>query len=118
MESTEKDINVRKALVWKACHNLRKIRTSKIRQNLKTRLFVATFEAVLLYGAETWTLTKALTKQLDGCYARMLRMVYNISWKDHMRNDILYGKLPAISYKREKNAYVWTLLSSHRRNCK
>ena len=24
-------------------------------------------------------------------------MVYNISWKDHMRNDILNGKLPAIS---------------------
>ena len=24
-------------------------------------------------------------------------MVYNISWKDHIRNDILYGKLPAIS---------------------
>ena len=37
--------------------------------------------------------------QLDGCHTRMLRMVYNISWKDHIRNDILYGKLPAISLK-------------------
>ena len=80
----------------------------KNKKNLKTRLFVATVEAVLLYGAETWTLTKALTivsairyryKQLDGCYTRMLRMIYNISWKDHIRNDILYGKLPEISLK-------------------
>ena len=94
IESTEKYINVRKAPEWKACHNLRKIWTSKIRKNLKTRLFVATIEAVLLYGVETRTLTKSLTKQLDGCYTRM---VYNISWKDHMRNAILYGKLPAIS---------------------
>ena len=72
MENTEKDINVRKALAWKACHNLRKIWTSKIRKNIKTRFFVATVEAILLYGAEAWTLTKSLTKQLDGCYTRML----------------------------------------------
>ena len=32
MEITEKDINVRKALAWKACHNLRKVWTSRIRK--------------------------------------------------------------------------------------
>ena len=26
-------------------------------------------------GAETWTITQTMKKQLDGCYIRMLRMV-------------------------------------------
>ena len=56
----------------------------EIRTNLKTRVFVETGEAVLLYGAETWTLTKSRTKHLDGCYTRMLRMDYKMSWKDHI----------------------------------
>ena len=99
MESSDKDISVRKALAWNACHKLRKIWTSKISKKIKTRLFIATVESVLLYGAETWTLTKATSKQLDGCYTRMLRMAYNISWKEHMTNELLYNKLPAITLK-------------------
>ena len=51
----------------------------KNKNKFKIKTFLATVEAVLLYGSETWTLTKALTKQFDGCYTRMLRMVYNIS---------------------------------------
>ena len=29
----------------------------------------------------------------------MLRMAYNISWKEHMTNELLYNKLPAITLK-------------------
>ncbi len=34
---------------------------------------------VTLYGSDTWTLTKKLEKQLDGCYTRMLQTVLNIN---------------------------------------
>ena len=98
-ESTEKDLSVRKALAWSACHKLRKIWTSGLSANIKVRLFVATVESVLLYGAETWTLTKALKKQLDGCYTRMLRMALNVSWKSHLTNDQVYKDLPRVSVK-------------------
>ena len=37
------------------------------------------------------TLTKALTKSINGCYTRMLRMAQNVSWRDHITNLELYG---------------------------
>ena len=43
----------------------------------KTRLFIATVESVLLYGAEMWTIAQTMKNQLDGCYTRMLRMALN-----------------------------------------
>ena len=74
MQSSEKDVSIRKALAWSGCHKLRKVWTSNLSRNIKVRLFVATGESVLLYVSETWTITKSMKKQLDGCYTRMLRM--------------------------------------------
>ena len=54
-------------------------------------------ESVLLYSCESWSLTKSLEKSLDGTYTRMLRRVQNISWRDHVSNCTLYGKLKPIS---------------------
>ena len=98
-ESTEKYFAVRKALAWSACHKLRKVWSSKLPRKIKVRLFVATVESVLLYGAEAWTLTRKLTIQLDGCYTRMLRMARNVSWKSHLTNEELYRELPYVSTK-------------------
>ena len=97
--SSAADISVRKALAWSACHRLRKVWGSKLRRQLKERLFLATVESVLLYGAEAWTLTKTMEKQINGCYTRMLRMAYNVSYKDHMTNEELYGNLPQVAIK-------------------
>ena len=90
MMSTAKDFEIRKALAWAALHKLRKIWTSNLSKKLKIRLFLATVESVLLYGSETWTVTKTLKKRLNGCYTRMLRTVLNVSWKQKVRNEILY----------------------------
>ena len=88
-QSSEKDFFVRKALAWLACHKLKKIWTSKLSRKLKERLFIATFESVLLYGAESWTITKVMRKQIDGCYTRMLRMALNISWKQSYGSQMM-----------------------------
>ena len=98
-KSSESDISVRKALAWTACHKLRRVWSSKLRRQIKERLFLATVESVLLYGAETWTLTKTMEKQLNGCYTRMLRMAFGVSYKDHLTNLQLYGDLPQLSTK-------------------
>ena len=62
-------------------------------REIKIRLFLVTVESVLLYNSETWALTSALTKSLDGANTRMLRMALNISWKQHVTNEELYGDL-------------------------
>ena len=99
-ERTEKDVNVRKALAWSACHKLRKIWSSNLKRQIKIRLFVSTVESVLLYGSETWTLTNTITKQIDGVYTRMLRMVKNISWRDlNKQRTVRYANCMETSQK-------------------
>jgi hypothetical protein len=97
--STEQDIKVRKAMAWKACNKLSNIWKSTLTRHLKVKLFQATVESVLLYGCETWTITKKIGKALDGCYTRMLRSALNVSWKMHMTNKELYGDIPKVTAK-------------------
>ena len=86
-------------MAWSACNKLDKIWGSNISRVIKIRLFVATVESVLLYGSETWTLTKTLSNRLDGCYTRLLRKALNVPWRQHQTNEQLYGQLPKISTK-------------------
>lgn len=99
IDGTERDIKVRKGKAWAALHRLKNIWKSKLSKSIKIRLFIAACESVLLYGSETWTLTKAQEKSLDGTYTKMLRMVLGVSWKDKVSNAVLYGKLPKLSVK-------------------
>ena len=99
MKDCESDIKIRKALAWAACHKLKSVWSSSLKNSIKTRLFLCTVESVLLYNSETWTLTKQMVKSLDGVYTRMLRMALNISWKQHLTNEQLYGRLPKVSSK-------------------
>ena len=61
-----------------------------------SQMSVATVESVLLYGAETWTLTANLERALDGVYTRMLRMALDVHWdgKTIMPNSQLYAARP------------------------
>ena len=63
----------------------------------KDRLFRATVESVLLYGIETWTVTKKLEKSVNECYSRMLGTALNEHWQQHMNNQELYGSLPRVT---------------------
>jgi len=72
MSSTEADIKARKGMAWKACNKMDQIWKSNLNRTLKIRLLTSTVEAVLLYGCETWSLSKKQEQELDGCYTRML----------------------------------------------
>ena len=75
---------------------------------------------MLLYGCESWTLTAALTKRLDGLYTRLLRFALNITWRDKWTNDKLYqGLRPAQDIreaKREKDEVGWSPYKAPRRS--
>ena len=55
-------------------------------RHTKIRVFKATIESVLLYGAETWTLTEQLTSRICGTYTKLLRKALNVSWRDRITN--------------------------------
>ena len=71
----------------------------KLMQKYQDAYLQSKCESVLLYGAETWTITNKIQKSLDGCYTRMLKAALNVSWKDKITNHELYGELPLLSQK-------------------
>ena len=78
-------------MAWSAAVRLKSIWKSQIDINLKKQFFNSTIISVLLYGCETWSLTKGLNKRLDGTYTKLLRYITNISWKEKIKNEILYS---------------------------
>ena len=99
VDSSEKDISVRKALAWKALNGMSKIWKSDMAPDLKKRFFISTVESILLYGCESWAMTETMERSLNGTYTRMLRDALNIHWSSHTTNEVLYGKLPAVCDK-------------------
>ena len=97
IDRSSRDIEIRKAKAWSALSKMESIWKSDLPRNIKVEFFRATVESVLLYGGETWTLTKSLEQRLDGCYTRLLRAALNISWRQHTTNKELYGDLPRVS---------------------
>ena len=96
VDGAEKDISVRKALAWRALNSMSSIWKSRMRSDLKRRFFVATVESILLYGCESWALSEAMERSLDGTYTRMLQKVLNTNWRDQISNNELYGGLPRL----------------------
>ena len=80
--SSSKDFEVRKATAWKAAIRMVKIWKSNLSRQCKLNIFTSTVESVLLYGAETWSLTATLDKRLDGCYTKLLRYALGYRWDD------------------------------------
>ena len=78
---------------------MRNIWKSTLSRKIKLRLMHTTVESVLLYGYETWTLTKTLLKQLHGTYTRILRMILNVHLSQKVTNEVLYGAIEKISTK-------------------
>ena len=99
IDSSAKDLKIRKALTWRTCHQMRNIWKSTFSRKIKLRLMHTTVESVLLYGYETWTPTKTLFKQLVDTYTRILRIILNVHWSQKVTNEVLYGAIEKISTK-------------------
>ena len=97
VSSTEKDIDTRLTKAWTAIDRLSIIWKSDLTDKMKRSFFQAAVVSILLYGCTIWTLTKRLEKKLDGNYARMLRAIWNKSWRQHPTRHQLYGHLSPIT---------------------
>ena len=97
VRSSRQDFLVRRALAWKACLRLKPLWMSPLPPPTKRRLFRSLVHPILVYGAETWTLTEALSKALDGTYTRLLRTCMGVHYSELRTNKSLYGDLPQLS---------------------
>ena len=85
---SEMEIKRRIEIARNAFNNIKSVLSSRnISINTRMRLTKCYVWSTLLYGAETWTITKTLTKRIDAfevwTYRKMLRM----SWKEHRSNE-------------------------------
>ena len=78
------DVDTRIAKAWGALNALSKVWLSPITKETKIRVFKALTKSILIYGCDSWTLTKSLTKNINGTNTQILRKVQNIFWKAHV----------------------------------
>ena len=85
------------AIAWESAKRLSVVWRYQLDDKTKLAFFQANVQSVLLYGCETWTLTKALEKRLDGTYTKLLRYITGTPWQTHVPNEVLYQGMKKIS---------------------
>ena len=84
-------------------------KTRDISLKTKFRVYRALVEPIVLYGAESWTLTPRIKERLDIFDRECLRTILGISWKDDISNDELRekSKEQALSEKAASRIIRW-----------
>ncbi|KDR17276.1 hypothetical protein L798_08842 [Zootermopsis nevadensis] len=57
--------------------------------NIKLRIFNTNVKSVLLYGCETWKVTKELMQKLQSYINRCIRFLLKIRWPENISNEKL-----------------------------
>jgi len=94
--------------VFAALRNIWK--STKISTNTKLRIFKSNVLGVLLYGAESWKVTKNITSKLDVFQTRCLRRILRIFWPNTISNEELHKmtNTSPISQEIRKRRWRWT----------
>jgi len=82
------DIRKRIGLASGAFHKLRKVwNTQNIGRKTKTTLYKTLVLSVLMYGSETWKLTKEEERKIDTFQSKCLRRIMRIRWQMRVKNE-------------------------------
>ena len=65
---------------------------NKIKRTTKLRLYKSLVLSVLIYGSETWKMTKVDERKLNTFQTKCLRRIMNIKWQEHISNEELLVK--------------------------
>ena len=99
-----KEIERRISLAWKNYWSLKSIYKEKLNIKTKTRIFESCTQSVLIYGAQTWTLTNKQLKRLNTTQRNMERSLVGVNKRDRVRNTDLRKRTAMIDagYKIKK----------------
>ena len=71
----------------------------KISENMKGRLYKRVVRPALMYGAETWAVTKAQERKLEVAEMRMLRWMCGLTRRDRVRNERIRETVKVVQEK-------------------
>ena len=104
MASSVSDLKRRKGLAWAAFWKLQRLwRSSTIHISTKVRLFGTTCVTILLYGCESWVITKAMESTINAFATSCYRIMLNIKRIDRVTNETIYnltGTTPLVEKAR------------------
>jgi len=90
---TDKDVAVRTKKARVVFGMLNTVwRSTTYSNNTKLSIFNTNVKSVLLYGSETWRLTRAITHQLQVLVSRCIRRILNTFWPVQKSNQELWTR--------------------------
>ena len=90
---TERDVLVRIGKARTAFLLLRPVwRSKEISLRTKLRIFNTNVKSVLMYGAETWRVTKNISAKIQAFTNRCLRNILGVRWPNTISNEDLLAK--------------------------
>src|SRR5579871_1749783 len=105
---TERDIKARIVKARKAFVLLKNIwRAKDIKTLTKFRIFNTNVKSVLLYGSETWIMTKALQNKIQTFVNNCLRRILNIRWQDKVRNEEIWRRADQVLLDTQIKERKW-----------
>jgi len=106
---TDEDIKSRINKARHAFNTLRPIwKTTALSLRNKIRIFNTNVKSVLLYGSETWRVTKTNTHKLQTFVNRCLRNILKIRWPEKISNEQLWYKTKQIPMETEIKTRKWS----------
>lgn len=95
-DQTDQNLELR-TRIEKARATFTKMRTlfsgSGISLKLRLRMVKCYIYSILLYGAESWTLTKQMEKKIEAFEMYIFRRILRISWTDKVRNETVLQRM-------------------------
>ena len=105
---TDADVKARIGKARAAFTQLKIIWSSKIlSQRTKVRLFNSNVKSVLLYGSETWRMTKTTINKVQTFINTCLRRILNIHWPDKISNMELWNRTQQLPAEIEIGRRRW-----------
>ena len=91
--SSEREIRARLSKAGQAFATLRNFwKSVKFCQKAKIRLLKSNVLSILLYGSESWKMTKTINHRLEIFQNRCLRKILKIFWPNTISNAVLHKK--------------------------
>jgi hypothetical protein len=105
---TDQDVKARIGKARTAFVMLKKLWASRqIGEKTKLRIFNSNVKSVLLYGCETWRMTKTTTQKIQTFFNTCLRRIYNIHWPETIRNEDLWERAKQETVARQMLRRKW-----------
>lgn len=107
---TEEDVSQRIRKAKGAYAQLTPIwRSQQLKRGTKLRIFETNVKSVLLYGCQTWKVTKTIAKKLQVFINRCLRGILRIHWPETITNEELWRRSNQcpVSETVKKRKYGW-----------